>query len=87
MKSVQVELLTNGAKAVKPGGKLIYSVCSLARSETAEVVHRFQNLNPDFTAFPIRNPLTEREASNSTISLWPQDFGGNGMFIAGWVRR
>jgi 16S rRNA (cytosine967-C5)-methyltransferase len=86
MNKVQVELLTNAAKAVKPGGKLIYSVCSLARFETAEVVHRFQDLNPDFTALQIKNPLTEREASNSTISLWPQDFGGNGMFIAGWVR-
>ena len=86
MKKIQIELLTNAAKAVKPGGKLIYSVCSLVRSETAEVVHGFQGPNPDFTALRIKNPLTDRETSSDTISLWPQDFGGNGMFIAGWVR-
>jgi hypothetical protein len=25
--------------------------------------------------------------SAATMTIWPQDAGGNGMFIAGWQRR
>ena len=74
---IQKRLLTNVAGSVKPGGKLIYAVCTLTRSETVDVVEQFNSSHPDFA------PLTLSE-SGSTHFIWPQDLGGNGMFIAGW---
>ena len=42
---------------VKPGGTLVYCVCSLAREEGEDVVEAFLNANPTSR----RNPLSLRE--------------------------
>jgi len=86
LKKLQIDLLTHSANAVKPGGKLIYSVCSLTRSETSEVVAEFENLKLGFTPLQVRNPLADGTGPDQTLSMWPQDCGGNGMFIAAWIR-
>jgi 16S rRNA (cytosine967-C5)-methyltransferase len=77
---VQKRLLVNVAGSVKPGGKLIYSVCTLTRSETTDVVKDFNARFPDF------EPLVD-ENLNEENFIWPQDLGGNGMFVAGWRRK
>jgi 16S rRNA (cytosine967-C5)-methyltransferase len=86
---IQKNLLTNVAPSVKPGGKLIFSVCTLTRAESTEVVEHFNANQPDFE--PLIFPeikLNERTVSGaSSLTLWPQDLGGNGMFIAGWRRK
>jgi 16S rRNA (cytosine967-C5)-methyltransferase len=83
---IQYQLLKHAAAAVKPGGKLIYSVCSLARSETEGVAERFESAGLPFTAMSLTNPLALEPASMKRLTLWPQDLGGNGMFIAVWQR-
>jgi 16S rRNA (cytosine967-C5)-methyltransferase len=73
---------------VKPGGKLIYSVCTLTRAETETVVAEFSGAHPDFE--PLTLPQLESQSvitSFPAVTLWPQDLGGNGMFIAGWRRK
>jgi 16S rRNA (cytosine967-C5)-methyltransferase len=70
---VQLNLLVNASVGLKTGGKLIYSVCTLTRRETTEVVEKLGKILPHF-----------RFVSQKTI--WPQDLGGNGMFIAAWTR-
>jgi 16S rRNA (cytosine967-C5)-methyltransferase len=85
---IQKRLLANVAMSVKPGGKLIYSVCTLTRAETAEVVEAFGASHPEFE--PMMLPVEKViRALTSAVSLtiWPQDLDGNGMFIAGWRRR
>jgi 16S rRNA (cytosine967-C5)-methyltransferase len=83
---LQIRLLLHAAVAVKPGGKLVYSVCSPARSETNGVVEAFQASCSDFTRLQVKNPLSSDALSTNTILLRPQDAGGNGMFISAWVR-
>ena len=78
--AIQKNLLAHAAPSVKPGGKLIYAVCTLTRSETTEVVADFNSRCPDF------EPLVQ-EDFNTTRFIWPQDLNGNGMFIAGWRRK
>src|ERR1043166_2782531 len=46
--AVQKQLLANVAGSVKPGGRLIYAVCTLTRAETAEVVADFEARFPEF---------------------------------------
>jgi 16S rRNA (cytosine967-C5)-methyltransferase len=82
LKDVQLRLLNNAAASVKPGGKLIYAVCTLTRAETIEVTTEFQRTRPHFAPLAMRHPVTGLEASQ--LWLWPQEFGGNGMFIAAW---
>ena len=89
LSEIQRKLLTNAAPSVKPGGKLIFSVCTLTRAETTEVVDHFNATHPDFEplVFPeikgSRSPLPSAAAK----TIWPQDLNGNGMFIAGWRRN
>ncbi len=90
LSAIQKNLLTNVAPSVKPGGKLIFSVCTLTRAETTEVVADF---NSKFAAE--FEPLIwdaikfeSRAVKNaSQVMVWPQDLNGNGMFIAGWRRK
>ena len=88
--ALQKQLLANVAPSLKPGGKLIFAVCTLTRSETTEVVADF---NAKFSAEfePLELPkISESQSlltSSSTKFIWPQDLGGNGMFIAGWRRK
>ena len=86
---IQRKLLANVAPSVKPGGKLIFSVCTLTRDETTEVVEAFNASQPDFEPLIFSEiKLNERIVTNaSSLTLWPQDLGGNGMFIAGWRRK
>jgi len=84
---LQEQLLALAASAVKPGGKLIYSVCTVARSETDHIADRFGERFPDFEPLPMPVPLDPNAPPGVRVMLWPQDFGGNGMFVAGWKRR
>lgn len=87
---IQKRLLTNVAPSVKPGGKLIFAVCTLTHAETSEVVEFFNQTQSEFEPVPLGFPAgtaQEKFAAASTVTIWPQDLGGNGMFVAGWKRR
>ncbi len=68
---LQVELLARAAELVAPGGRLVYSVCTLTRAETGDVV----------TA--VRLPTGFTPASQRTLA---PDSDADGMFIAAWDR-
>ena len=72
--AVQRQLLTHAASSAKPGGKLIYAVCTLTRPETIDVAKWFTDSHPEFACSP------------ATL-LRPEETGGNGMFISAWQRR
>ncbi|HXT11450.1 MAG TPA: RsmB/NOP family class I SAM-dependent RNA methyltransferase [Candidatus Angelobacter sp.] len=87
--AVQKRLLANVAASIKPGGKLIYAVCTLAKSETVEVVESFEKQFPDFQPLAVKNPLNPKNPNAATspqIWIWPHESGGNGMFVAVWKR-
>jgi len=89
LSGIQKNLLTNVAPSVKPGGKLIFSVCTLTRAETTEVAEHFNATQPDFKplvwdAIRLEHRTVEKA---SQVMVRPQDLTGNGMFIAGWQRK
>jgi 16S rRNA (cytosine967-C5)-methyltransferase len=89
LSEIQKNLLTHVAPSIKPGGKLIFSVCTLTRAESIEVVNHFNATQPDFE--PLIWDAIEFEARTvkkaSQVMVWPDDLAGNGMFIAGWRRK
>ncbi len=89
LSEIQRQLLANVAPSVKPGGKLIFSVCTLARAETTEVMDHFNASRPDFEPLVFPEISRSRRLSPAAAAkiIWPQDLDGNGMFIAGWRRK
>lgn len=88
---VQKRLLAHVAPSLKPGGKLIYSVCTLTRAETSEVAEDFNRKQAAFEPLCLSLPNARQgqrlPAASATLTLGPGDLGGNGMFIAGWRRK
>jgi 16S rRNA (cytosine967-C5)-methyltransferase len=76
--SLQLELLGAAVAAARPGGHLLYSVCTWTRAETDEVVDtalaRYPELEPAPLAGPA-GPATRRQ-------FWPHRHGSDGIFIA-----
>ena len=82
--ALQKQLLANVAPSLKPGGKLIYAVCTLTRSETVEVANYFEEQFADFQPLAVSNLLKAYAPASPQVWIWPQDSGGNGMFVAAW---
>jgi 16S rRNA (cytosine967-C5)-methyltransferase len=78
---VQASLLGLAAANVKPGGRLVYSVCTLTRSETTGVADGFGAAHPDFEPAPLAIA-----SGAPRLLLQPQELEANGMFIASWKR-
>ncbi|HXB02616.1 MAG TPA: RsmB/NOP family class I SAM-dependent RNA methyltransferase [Opitutaceae bacterium] len=83
--AVQLQLLNHAAPSLKPGGRLIYSVCTLTRSETTAVSEAFAAAHPELEPHPLFG--SGSEASSSQLGILPHETNANGMFIAGWKRR
>ncbi len=77
--ATQLALLNVVAGSLKPGGRLIYSVCTLTRSETTAVADAFAAAHPELEPLPLFG-------AEPRTTLWPHELNANGMFIAAWRR-
>ncbi|WP_037352771.1 16S rRNA (cytosine(967)-C(5))-methyltransferase RsmB [Selenomonas sp. FC4001] len=79
--TLQGEILDSAAKALKAGGVLVYSTCTIDPSENDEVVEAFLTRHPEFTLeqtgdfLPVKRP-------DKMVQLYPQRDGTDGFFIA-----
>jgi 16S rRNA (cytosine967-C5)-methyltransferase len=89
--SLQRDLLENAAKALRPGGVLVYSTCTVMPEENIDVVRAFLSSHPDFEADPIAPHLPEAVhdaiLDSCAVQLTPQQFGSDGFFIARLRRK
>jgi len=79
--AAQRRILADAAPQVRPGGALVYAVCTLTRTETQDVVADFLGRQPDFRPDAFAHPLTGA-ARTGAAWVWPWDGPGGGMFIA-----
>ncbi len=77
--ALQKVLLEAAARAVKPGGRLVYAVCTLSREETIDIDTWAQGHLPDFDAEPAP-PVPWRRFGRGAILL-PSDAQTDGMFV------
>lgn len=82
----QLKILSNVKWCVKPGGTLVYAVCTVTRPETEEVVMNFLDQHENFSLAPFTNPLNG-EPTGGQLQIWPWEGPGDGMFIAKFVRK
>jgi len=81
----QKQLLENAAHAVKPGGRLVYSTCSVETDENEEVRQAFLENNELFR--PANLEVDPSLATSSGAArTWPQKHGTDGFFIAVFYR-
>jgi 16S rRNA (cytosine967-C5)-methyltransferase len=76
--SLQAHVLGLAAPLVKPGGVLVYAVCSLVEQEGAEQISRFLAANPGWIA----ETLDFGRPCGAGIALTPAQDGTDGFFFA-----
>ncbi len=80
--ALQLEILQNGAKYVKKGGRLVYSTCTLSHSENEKVCKKFLESTIDFKAVsPFKNTN-----KGEYVTLFPHLNDTDGFFIACFER-
>ena len=79
--AAQYAILSTSSRYLKPGGKLIYSTCTLRRAENDRVVEKFISENPDF------EPVKLKNFTDWKVTITPDKFNSDGFFIAGIQRK
>jgi 16S rRNA (cytosine967-C5)-methyltransferase len=84
---VQTRILSEAARVLRRGGRLVYSTCSVEREENEEVVAGFLRSNTDFK-------LTEATPAPATLLLpdgaartWPHRDDVDGFFVAAMEKQ
>lgn len=78
--NVQSAILDNAGRYVKSGGVLLYTTCTILRSENQGVTEAFLNRHPEFTQERVSLPGF-REENDGSLTLWPQRHETDGFYI------
>ena len=84
---LQLAILKNQARYVKPGGVLLYSTCTLVRQENEGVVEKFLQENSSFFLEPLPLPDVFPENKSGMIALIPGQYDTDGFFICRLRRK
>ncbi len=81
--SIQVSLLESAAAMVAPGGKIIYSTCSIEREENTDTITSFLDRHPEFLIEPPPpRDFTSFTRRDGTVQFLPHRDGCDGAFAA-----
>jgi hypothetical protein len=83
-------VLAQGAKLVKPGGRLVYATCSLLPEENEQIVEAFLAAHGDFQRLVAAEVLARQGIGLDTgedLRLLPHSHGTDGFYAAVLERR
>ncbi|MDO1560345.1 RsmB/NOP family class I SAM-dependent RNA methyltransferase [Brevundimonas sp. 2R-24] len=80
--ALQVRILGQAARLVRPGGRLIYVTCSMLSAENEASADAFEAAHPEFTPVPLDNPNARR----ARLRLSPASTNTDGFFAALYER-
>ncbi|MGE5581914.1 MAG: 16S rRNA (cytosine(967)-C(5))-methyltransferase RsmB [Bacillota bacterium] len=91
---IQQEILDQAAKLIRPGGRLVYSTCTLEPEEDQEQVESFLKSHPQFETADFRPYLPEAVLQYAPdpeerrwLTILPVTGGGDGFFMCRLERR
>jgi 16S rRNA (cytosine967-C5)-methyltransferase len=89
LRALQARILDTAATAVRPGGRLVYSTCTISAAENERQVQRFLGDHPDFGTHDLSSwhPALVRERGRPFLQTLPHRDGTDGFFIAALERR
>ena len=80
--AIQYAIIDNASKYVKSGGRLVYSTCTLSKTENEDVVAKFLENHKDFKVASVFKDGSE----HTSITLMPHKNLSDGFFIACFER-
>ena len=80
---LQVGIATAAAGLLRPGGRLLYSVCTFPRAETDAVCDALRRRVPTLEPLALEGP----DGRSERIRLWPHLHGTDAMFLAAFELR
>ncbi len=90
LRQTQAALLHAWARAVRPGGRLVYATCSLLRAENEAIVDDFLAAHPDFHLAHANEELERHgiaaDLDAPTMRLWPDRHTTDAFFAAVLIR-
>ena len=84
---LQLQILSNQASYVKPGGVLMYSTCTVLRRENEDVVKAFLETHHDFYLEPLALPGVFPKNETGMLTLIPGEYDTDGFFICRLRRK
>ncbi|MEW5849298.1 MAG: RsmB/NOP family class I SAM-dependent RNA methyltransferase [Myxococcota bacterium] len=88
LRAQQLEIATQAARWVKPGGRLIYATCTFLRAECEDVVEKLRAAVPGLEPVRVREVLGGARTTGITdeqgmyLRTWPDLHGMDGFFAA-----
>lgn len=84
---LQRAILARAAELLKPGGRLVYAVCSVLREEAEDVVASAGEAGLTPAAFDAEAVRAVAGGGGTSFRLLPHEHGTDGYFVASFVRR
>ncbi|WP_153731238.1 16S rRNA (cytosine(967)-C(5))-methyltransferase RsmB [Sporosarcina obsidiansis] len=82
---IQKDLLRVASQLVKKGGRIVYSTCTIDKTENEAVIEWFLQENPDFELAPLQ--LIDQTNDNKYLQILPHQYESDGFFVAALQRN
>ncbi len=89
LQTIQLAILDNAVQVLKPGGRLVYSTCTVDKRENEGTVEAFVATHPEMEREELGN-LPEKllaKQNNGMLQVFPHDFGSDGFFVAAFRKK
>ncbi|MFF5993263.1 16S rRNA (cytosine(967)-C(5))-methyltransferase RsmB [Lysinibacillus sp. KU-BSD001] len=89
LQTIQLAILDNAVQVLKPGGRLVYSTCTVDKRENEGTVEAFLTAHPEMESEALTN-LPEKllaKQNSGMLQVFPQDFGSDGFFVAAFRKK
>lgn len=82
---IQMDILENACRYVKPNGTLVYSTCTILPAENEKNIERFLSNHPDFSLCPWS--VGNITATEGMMTFYPHVHKTDGFFVAKLIRK
>ncbi|MDO4178872.1 MAG: 16S rRNA (cytosine(967)-C(5))-methyltransferase RsmB [Phascolarctobacterium sp.] len=82
---LQLSILKCAARYVKPGGRLVYSTCTIEQAENHYLIEEFLQAFPTWQRVPFKHPLTGELLDE--LQIWPHVDNIDGFYICALERK
>jgi 16S rRNA (cytosine967-C5)-methyltransferase len=84
---LQADIAARAASVLRPGGRMVYAVCSVLRQEAEDVVAALLARDPSLAPAPFdAGPARALAGEESQLRLLPHVHGTDGYFLASFVK-
>lgn len=87
LQKLQLEIINEVSKILKPGGELIYSTCTISSLENQDVVNQFLEEHKDYKQEIVELPNNQLTHDlDGSITIYPHQYDTDGFYIARMIK-